>query len=116
MEEPLAMKTRAETVMLKALLDSGAGASLILAKYCSTLKTATKNASLNTVAEIIKWDDASIPMKTTSAQVSNSFRIKDPEGIDNMVGCISEDMYKTILQAKYEKANLTKDVEENCTQ
>eukprot|EP00957_Ditylum_brightwellii_P038935 2941958-Ditylum_brightwellii.AAC.1 len=36
--------------MLNALLDSGAGASLIMAKYCNKLKVATKKASFNTVA------------------------------------------------------------------
>eukprot|EP00957_Ditylum_brightwellii_P191045 14546578-Ditylum_brightwellii.AAC.1 len=35
----------AETVMLNALLDSGVGASLMTAKYCNTLKTATKKGS-----------------------------------------------------------------------
>ena len=33
-----------------------------------------------------------------------------------MVGCIAEDMYKMILQAKYKKANLTKEVEDNFPQ
>eukprot|EP00957_Ditylum_brightwellii_P005160 392982-Ditylum_brightwellii.AAC.1 len=111
--------------MLKALLDSGAGASLIMTKHCNTLNTAIKKASFNTVAgnfhtkgavkatsqlvelnlmakidyklhvvdsigvydmilgrdfkkslglilnhatETITWNDASIPMKATSAQ------------------------------------------------
>eukprot|EP00957_Ditylum_brightwellii_P173645 13220648-Ditylum_brightwellii.AAC.1 len=55
-EEPLvsivfvSMKNGAETVMLKALLDSGVGASLMMTKHCDTLKTATKKASFNTVA------------------------------------------------------------------
>ena len=56
MEEPLvpimfvSMKNGAETIMLKALLDSGAGASLIMSKHCNMLKTAIKKASFNTVA------------------------------------------------------------------
>ena len=62
------------------------------------------------------WDDASIPMKATSAQVSDSFHIKDPKGINNVVGHIAGDKYKKILQAKYKKANLTKEVEDNCLQ
>eukprot|EP00957_Ditylum_brightwellii_P185580 14129000-Ditylum_brightwellii.AAC.1 len=63
--------------------------------------------------DTIAWDDASIPMKATSAQVSNSFHIEDLKGIDDMVGRIAGDAYKTILQAKYEKANLMKEVEDN---
>eukprot|EP00957_Ditylum_brightwellii_P009352 707410-Ditylum_brightwellii.AAC.1 len=140
--------------MLKALLDSGAGASLIMAKHCNKLKKAFKRASFNTVAgnfhtagvataafqltelnsmanidyklhvvnslgvynmilgrnflkileiilnhamETIMQDDASIPMKTMSAQSSNSFHIKDPKEVNNMIGRIAGDMYKTIL-------------------
>jgi hypothetical protein len=41
---------------------------------------------LNHATETIIWDDASIPMKATSAQTADSFHIKDPEGVDNMVG------------------------------
>ena len=47
-EEPLvpivfvSMKNGSETVMLKALLDSGAGASLIAEKHCNKVKTAFK--------------------------------------------------------------------------
>eukprot|EP00957_Ditylum_brightwellii_P066560 5052256-Ditylum_brightwellii.AAC.1 len=127
--------------MLKALLDSGVGESLIMAKHCNALKTAIKKASFNTVAdnfhtsgvvkaafqltelnpmakidcklhvvdslgvydmilgrdflsslglllnhatETIMWDGASIPMKVMSAQVSNSFHIEDPKGINDM--------------------------------
>eukprot|EP00957_Ditylum_brightwellii_P074138 5633670-Ditylum_brightwellii.AAC.1 len=62
------------------------------------------------------WDDTSIPMKTTSVQPADSFHIKDPKGIDNMVGRIAGDKYKTILKAKYEKADLKKEVEDNCPQ
>eukprot|EP00957_Ditylum_brightwellii_P028145 2125264-Ditylum_brightwellii.AAC.1 len=55
-------------------------------------------------------------MKATSAQVSDSFHIKDPKEINDMVGPIAGDMYKTILQAKYEKANLMQEVKDNCLQ
>eukprot|EP00957_Ditylum_brightwellii_P020477 1543343-Ditylum_brightwellii.AAC.1 len=47
-EEPLvpimfiSMKNGSEAVMSKAQLDSGAGASLIIAKHCNKLKTAFK--------------------------------------------------------------------------
>eukprot|EP00957_Ditylum_brightwellii_P074210 5638468-Ditylum_brightwellii.AAC.1 len=51
-----------------------------------------------------------------SAQISNSFHIEDQKGIDDMVGQIAGNTYKTILQAKYEKANLDKKVEGNCPQ
>eukprot|EP00957_Ditylum_brightwellii_P048373 3671485-Ditylum_brightwellii.AAC.1 len=55
-------------------------------------------------------------MKTTSAQPAESFHIEDPPGIDNMVRRISGDRFKTILEAKYEKADLKKEVEDNFTQ
>eukprot|EP00957_Ditylum_brightwellii_P075523 5740661-Ditylum_brightwellii.AAC.1 len=66
--------------------------------------------------ETITWDDASIPMKAMSAQVSDSFHIEDPKGIHDMVWHIAGDTYKTTLQAKYKKANLTMEVEDNCLQ
>eukprot|EP00957_Ditylum_brightwellii_P026496 2004397-Ditylum_brightwellii.AAC.1 len=56
MEEPLvpivfvSMRNGAETIMLKALLDSGAGVSLIMEKHCNPFKTAIKKASFNMVA------------------------------------------------------------------
>eukprot|EP00957_Ditylum_brightwellii_P019668 1483812-Ditylum_brightwellii.AAC.1 len=66
--------------------------------------------------ETIIWDDASIPMETMSVQASNSFHIKYQKGINDMVGHIAGDAYKTILQAKYEKADLKKEVADNCLQ
>eukprot|EP00957_Ditylum_brightwellii_P165756 12620244-Ditylum_brightwellii.AAC.1 len=66
--------------------------------------------------ETITWNDASILMKATSARAADSFHIKDLKGIDNMVGQITGDEYKTILKAKYEKANLKKGVEDNYPQ
>eukprot|EP00957_Ditylum_brightwellii_P132230 10082539-Ditylum_brightwellii.AAC.1 len=68
---------------------------------------------LNHATETITWDGASIPMKTTSAQPAESFHIEDPEGVNNMVGRIAGDRYKTILEVKYEKADLRKEVEDN---
>eukprot|EP00957_Ditylum_brightwellii_P003768 286237-Ditylum_brightwellii.AAC.1 len=55
-------------------------------------------------------------MKTTSVRPTESFHIEDPPGIDDMVGRISGDRYKTILEAKYEKADLRKEVDDNCPQ
>eukprot|EP00957_Ditylum_brightwellii_P156342 11900257-Ditylum_brightwellii.AAC.1 len=55
-------------------------------------------------------------MKTNSVQPAESFHIKDPEGVDDMVGQIAGDRYKTILKAKYEKADLRKEVKDNCLQ
>eukprot|EP00957_Ditylum_brightwellii_P170651 12989879-Ditylum_brightwellii.AAC.1 len=55
-------------------------------------------------------------MKTTSAQPAESFHVKDPKGVDDVVGQIAGDRYKTILKAKYEKADLKKEVEDNCLQ
>eukprot|EP00957_Ditylum_brightwellii_P026500 2004548-Ditylum_brightwellii.AAC.1 len=37
---------------------------------------------LNHANETIVWYDASIPMKSASAQTADSFHIEDPEGID----------------------------------
>eukprot|EP00957_Ditylum_brightwellii_P134671 10266768-Ditylum_brightwellii.AAC.1 len=55
-------------------------------------------------------------MKAASAQTADSFHAKDPEGFDNMVGRIARDEYRTILKAKYEQANLKKEVEDKCLQ
>eukprot|EP00957_Ditylum_brightwellii_P061540 4670175-Ditylum_brightwellii.AAC.1 len=55
-------------------------------------------------------------MKATSVQAADSFQIKDLKGINNMAGRIAGDKYKTILNAKYEKADLKKEVEDNCLQ
>eukprot|EP00957_Ditylum_brightwellii_P076702 5830006-Ditylum_brightwellii.AAC.1 len=71
---------------------------------------------LNHATKTIIWDDASIPMKTMSAQPAESFHIKDPVGVDNMIVQITGDRYKTILKAKYKKDNLRKEVEDNYPQ
>eukprot|EP00957_Ditylum_brightwellii_P014033 1058436-Ditylum_brightwellii.AAC.1 len=55
-------------------------------------------------------------MKATSAQTADSFHIEDPKGINDMVGRIAGDKYRTILKAKHEKADLKKEVEDNCPQ
>eukprot|EP00957_Ditylum_brightwellii_P056207 4261009-Ditylum_brightwellii.AAC.1 len=55
-------------------------------------------------------------MKSASAQAADAFHIEDPKGINDMVGQIAGDKYKTILKAKYEKADLKKEVEDNCPQ
>eukprot|EP00957_Ditylum_brightwellii_P096789 7371301-Ditylum_brightwellii.AAC.1 len=46
---------------------------------------------LNHATETVMCDDASIPMKTTSAQPAESFHIEDPKGINDMVGQIAGD-------------------------
>eukprot|EP00957_Ditylum_brightwellii_P206396 15348244-Ditylum_brightwellii.AAC.1 len=46
---------------------------------------------LNHAAETIIWDDASIPMKTMPLRPAESFHIKDPKGINDMVGQIAGD-------------------------
>eukprot|EP00957_Ditylum_brightwellii_P018922 1422945-Ditylum_brightwellii.AAC.1 len=53
-------------------------------------------------------------MKTTSVRPAELFHIKDLEGVNDMVGRIAGDRYKTILEAKYEKADLRKEAEDNC--
>eukprot|EP00957_Ditylum_brightwellii_P033076 2507802-Ditylum_brightwellii.AAC.1 len=49
-------------------------------------------------------------MKTTLAQLAESFHIKDLKGIDDMVGQIAGSRYRTILKAKYEKIDLKKEL------
>eukprot|EP00957_Ditylum_brightwellii_P033317 2524671-Ditylum_brightwellii.AAC.1 len=46
---------------------------------------------LDHTTKTIAWNDASIPMKTTSECSTESFHIEDPPGIDNMVGRILGD-------------------------
>eukprot|EP00957_Ditylum_brightwellii_P150082 11429808-Ditylum_brightwellii.AAC.1 len=46
---------------------------------------------LDHTTETITLDDASIPMKTISAQPAESFHTKDAQGIDNMVRRIAGD-------------------------
>eukprot|EP00957_Ditylum_brightwellii_P050416 3823289-Ditylum_brightwellii.AAC.1 len=46
---------------------------------------------LNHANETIVWDDASIPIKSASAQTADSFHIEDPEVINDMVGQIAGD-------------------------
>eukprot|EP00957_Ditylum_brightwellii_P141130 10751701-Ditylum_brightwellii.AAC.1 len=46
---------------------------------------------LDHATETVTWNEASIPLKTTSAQPAESFHIEDLPGIDDMVGQISGD-------------------------
>eukprot|EP00957_Ditylum_brightwellii_P200967 15319400-Ditylum_brightwellii.AAC.1 len=55
-------------------------------------------------------------MNTTSARPTETFHIEDPPGVDDMVGQITGDRYKIILEAKNEKAYLRKEVDDNCPQ
>ena len=162
-----AMRQENTKVFLKTLLDSGAGASLISRKYCTTLaareeqahwvtiagKFSTKGTvetqfqltELNPTATVtykfhvaeslgiydmilgrdllnqlgltldfstatVTWEEASVPMKETTATAMESLHIDYPKGIDNMVGRIAGDDYKKILEAKYEKADLHKKI------
>ena len=54
------------------------------------------------------WEEASIPMKNTTATAIESLHIDDRMGVDEMVGRIAGDEYKKITEAKYEKADLHK--------
>jgi hypothetical protein len=162
-----------DPVMLKALLDTGAGNSLVASRHTKNIRTMGDNAHWKTVAgnfstegtvetkfqlpelnpiatinyklhvsnslgvydmilgrDLLKdlgliidystksiiWNDAIIPMKGSTATVTESFHIQDPAGIDEMVGRLAGDKYKTILDAKYKKANLEKEIEDNCPQ
>ena len=46
------------------------------------------------------WEEASIPMTSTTATAIDSLHINDPKGINDMVGCIAGDAYKKIVRAK----------------
>ena len=56
----------------------------------------------------VAWEEASIPMKETTATAIESLHIDDPTGVDDMVGRIAGDEYKKIKEAKYKKADLHK--------
>ena len=61
----------------------------------------------------VTWEEASVPMKSTTAKALESLHIEDPKGVDNMVGHIVGDTYKKILQAKYTKAELHNEIMTN---
>ena len=52
-------------------------------------------------------------MKYPTATMIESLNIEDPIGVDDMVGRIAGDNYKKILQAKYSKADLHKEIVSN---
>ena len=66
--------------------------------------------------ETITWCDITILMEESNATPTESFHIEDPKGVNEMVSRLSGDDYKTIINAKYQKANLQKEIEENCPQ
>ena len=54
-------------------------------------------------SKTVEWNDVSIPMKDSASAPVESFHIEYPNGVDKMVGRLSGDTYKKILQAKYKK-------------
>ena len=66
--------------------------------------------TLNFSTETIMWNDASVPMKDTTATAIESLHIDYPIGIDDMVGRIGGHKYWNILEAKYKKLDLHKEV------
>ena len=61
----------------------------------------------------IAWEEASIPMRKNTASAIESLHIDDPTCVDHMVGRIAGDEYQKLLEAKYEKANLHKEIMED---
>ena len=59
---------------------------------------------INFSTETISWNDAGIPMKESMATLTESFHIKDPRGVDEMIGRLTRHKYKKILKAKYKKS------------
>ena len=56
----------------------------------------------------VAWEEASVPMKSTTATAIESLHIDDPIGVNDMVGRIDDDACKKILNAKYKKVYLHK--------
>ena len=52
------------------------------------------------------WEEASVPMKSTTATAIESLHIKDPTSVNDMLGRITDYAYKKILGDKYYKADL----------
>ena len=63
--------------------------------------------------ETLSWEEASIPMKSLTANAIESLHIDNPTGVNDMVGRISGDNYKKILEAKYSKVDLHKEIMSN---
>ena len=66
------------------------------------------NLTLDFSTATVMWEEASVHMKSTTAEVIESLFINDPMGVNDMVGHIAGDVYKKILRAKYNKAALHK--------
>ena len=66
--------------------------------------------TLDFSTETVTSEEASIPMKSPSAQAIESLYIDDPTGVDEMVRRIAGNTYKKILKAKYSKADLHKEI------
>ena len=63
----------------------------------------------------LEWNDNNIPMRESSCTYTDSYAIDDPPGVDEMVSRVSGDNLKTILDAKYKKADLNKIINDNYT-
>eukprot|EP00957_Ditylum_brightwellii_P127560 9727661-Ditylum_brightwellii.AAC.1 len=58
--------------------------------------------------KLITWGKYHPNMKPASASVNNSYLIDNPRSVVKLVCKMAGDNYKTILDAKYEKANIEK--------
>ena len=61
--------------------------------------------------EIITWNHAHITTKTSDCTTMDSCGISDPTDVEVMIGRLAGDRYRTVLEAKYKKANLKQELE-----
>jgi hypothetical protein len=65
--------------------------------------------------EQISWKENDREMKSHSCTKNDSFNIKDPKGQHKLVGQLAGNNYKNIMEAKYEKADIKKQIQEKCS-
>lgn len=63
----------------------------------------------------LEWNDNNVAMRESSCTYADSYAIDDPPDVENMVSQVSGDNIKTILDAKYKKADQNKIINENYT-
>ena len=67
---------------------------------------------INFKEQIVSWDEPYVKMRAADCNINDHYNLQDPKDIDDMVGRLAGDKYKQILNAKYEKADLSKVIRE----
>jgi hypothetical protein len=67
---------------------------------------------INFKEQIVSWDEPYVKMRAANCNINEHYNLQDPQDIDAMVGRLAGDKYKKILNAKYEKADLSKVIRE----